>query len=79
MASIPRRALQTGAGRLNEITGVVPTPDHFPAGCAFAARCPQAIAPCRGTPPEVREIAAGHRIACINPAAQDALPEKAIA
>jgi peptide/nickel transport system ATP-binding protein len=67
MASIPRRALQRGAGRLNEITGVVPAPDRFPIGCAFAARCPRALSACRSAPPADREIADGHRIACINP------------
>jgi peptide/nickel transport system ATP-binding protein len=67
MAAIPRRALASGAERLHEIAGVVPTPDRMPSGCAFAPRCPRAIERCTAQQPDWRDIAGGHRIACWNP------------
>jgi peptide/nickel transport system ATP-binding protein len=67
MASIPRRALQQGPGRLHEIPGVVPPPDQLGSGCAFAARCPRVIDACRAGPPVLRIPAPGHEIACCNP------------
>ncbi|VEB96579.1 Glutathione import ATP-binding protein GsiA [Cedecea lapagei] len=33
-------------------------------GCKFADRCPRVMASCRQQPPEMREIAPGHRVAC---------------
>ena len=72
LAAIPRRALASGADRLHEITGVVPTPDRMPPGCAFAARCPRAIEVCTQQVPAWRDIAGGHRIACWNPEAAHA-------
>ena len=69
MASIPHRALRRQAGivRLNEIPGVVPSPDQMPAGCAFAGRCTRALERCRAEAPELRTPGPGHRIACFNP------------
>ncbi|RYF44043.1 MAG: ABC transporter ATP-binding protein [Comamonadaceae bacterium] len=72
MASIPRRALQQGAQRLNEIPGVVPPPDQLGAGCAFAGRCPRVLEVCRTQPPVVYTPAPGHQIACFNPLLQGA-------
>jgi peptide/nickel transport system ATP-binding protein len=65
--SIPRRAAATGASRLHEITGTVPTPDHLPRGCAFSARCPRALPRCADDAPASRALAEGHHIACWNP------------
>ena len=70
MASIPRRALRQGPGRLHEIPGVVPAPDQIGHGCAFAGRCPRVLDVCRTRPPELRTPAPGHQIACFNPAPQ---------
>ncbi len=67
MASVPRRALRMGAQRLDEIPGVVPTPDRLGAGCAFAPRCPRALARCQGEPPALSVRSPGHHIACFNP------------
>ena len=71
LASIPRRALQTGAAQLDEIPGVVPTPDKLGTGCAFAPRCPRALARCSAEPPVVLQRDAGHHIACFNPVVQE--------
>jgi oligopeptide/dipeptide ABC transporter ATP-binding protein len=39
--------------RLAEIPGSVPRPGELPAGCAFEARCPMAVADCRTRRPEM--------------------------
>jgi peptide/nickel transport system ATP-binding protein len=72
MASIPRRALRTGAERLAEIAGVVPTPDRLPPGCAFAERCPRVLDACRAGVPAARLVGESHAVACINPLAANA-------
>ena len=65
-------SLETGAERLTQIPGVVPSPADFPAGCRFADRCPMATQVCRDTAP-VLAGDASHRFACHHPAvpAQD--------
>ena len=45
--------------------GEVPSPLNPPSGCVFHPRCPIAIAECRSTIPELREIKPEHRAACI--------------
>ncbi len=64
--SIPR--IDTAAAhksRLYAIPGAVPSPlDPLP-GCRFAPRCPFAQAACLEAAPPLREIAAGHKVACI--------------
>jgi peptide/nickel transport system ATP-binding protein len=72
MASIPRRALQSGAARLHEIAGVVPAPGQLGGGCAFASRCPRVLDECRQAQPPVRSLAPGHHIACCNPLIEEA-------
>ncbi|MEO8133772.1 MAG: ABC transporter ATP-binding protein [Betaproteobacteria bacterium] len=46
------------------LQGDPPSPIDLPAGCRFAGRCPFAEQVCRDTPPPLREIEAGHRVAC---------------
>jgi oligopeptide/dipeptide ABC transporter ATP-binding protein len=45
--------------------GEVPSPLNPPLGCVFHPRCPIAVAECRTTVPELREIKPGHQAACI--------------
>ena len=53
------------AGRLRTIPGMVPAPQHFPAGCRFHPRCAFARLPeCAGAMPELREVATGHFVRC---------------
>jgi oligopeptide transport system ATP-binding protein len=44
--------------------GEVPSPINPPSGCVFHPRCPMAVAGCRETRPELRELRPGHWVAC---------------
>jgi len=64
--SIPR--VDKGAGqreRLEAIVGVVPSLIDPPPGCRFAPRCKRAMPACTRALPELRSVAAGHKVACI--------------
>src|SRR5258708_22130706 len=64
--SIPR-ADRGGGGkaRLEAIAGAVPSLLEPPPGCRFAPRCRFAIAVCREATPPLREVAPGHKAACV--------------
>src|SRR5262249_2873670 len=68
--SIPRiDTAATRKSRLESIAGAVPSPlEHLP-GCRFAPRCRFAHAACVAAPPPLREIAPGHKSACVLEAA----------
>ncbi|MGN6415783.1 dipeptide/oligopeptide/nickel ABC transporter permease/ATP-binding protein [Flexivirga sp.] len=60
------------------IPGRAPDPASFPAGCAFAARCPLATDRCREQMPPLETDAAGRRVACWHAdQPQPLTPEKA--
>ena len=64
--SIPRIDLAAARKkRLETIAGTVPKLIDPPVGCRFASRCRLALDECRRAQPELREIEAGHRVACI--------------
>jgi peptide/nickel transport system ATP-binding protein len=63
MPRIDRAA--TRKTRLEAIGGVVPSLLDPPPGCRFAPRCRFAAAVCREAVPPLREIEAGHRVACV--------------
>jgi len=64
--SIPRLDLAaTEHRRLEAIPGTVPSLLQPPPGCRFAARCRHAQPACREADPPLREIAPGHKVACI--------------
>jgi peptide/nickel transport system ATP-binding protein len=67
MGAMPRRALRAGAARLQEIAGTVPSPAALPPGCAFAGRCPRALARCAHEQPAMAWREPGHGFACFNP------------
>ncbi|HLZ02514.1 MAG TPA: ABC transporter ATP-binding protein [Bradyrhizobium sp.] len=64
--SIPRIDLAAARKRrLDTIAGVVPRLIDPPVGCRFAPRCRLAVDECRRVQPPLREIEAGHKVACI--------------
>ena len=64
--SIPRvDTAATDKKRLEAIGGVVPSLLDPPPGCRFAARCKYARAICTEETPPLREVKAGHKVACV--------------
>ncbi len=64
--SIPRIDLAaTSHTRLEAIPGSVPSLLNPPSGCRFAARCRFATEACTAAEPPLREVAPGHKVACI--------------
>ncbi len=62
LSSIPARA-QRGE-RLEEIVGVVPSPDEWPAGCRFSTRCPRVFEPCAERVPDRTFFSPEHSACC---------------
>ena len=67
LGAIPRR----GAGRLQEIPGLVPTLSEPLPYCAFAPRCLRADETSRSAVPDLREIRPEHLVACFHPGSRD--------
>ena len=64
--SIPRRDVEAREHhRLEAIPGTVPSLLHPPPGCRFAARCRFTTEACLAEEPALRELAPGHKAACI--------------
>jgi peptide/nickel transport system ATP-binding protein len=63
--SIPRLDRVGAKQRLEAIPGTVPSLLNPPVGCRFAARCKFAKPECTAAEPPLREIAPGHKVACI--------------
>jgi len=66
-----------GSASLTPIPGAPPSLLTPPAGCAFAARCPQALGLCREAEPPATALAPGHSAACwlLRPDAASVVPQ----
>jgi peptide/nickel transport system permease protein len=67
-------SLESGAERLTQIHGVVPSPADFPDGCRFADRCPAATEVCRTETPQLEGQGRHHSVACHHPALDISAP-----
>ncbi|HJS83915.1 MAG TPA: ABC transporter ATP-binding protein [Acetobacteraceae bacterium] len=63
LGSLPR--IDETRERLLAIDGTVPAPFSLPSGCRFHPRCVFAAAACVATDPPLRDLAPGHRAACV--------------
>ena len=65
LEAVPVPDPEVEAGRAHRIVeGEVPSPINPPSGCVFHPRCSMATAACRSEVPELREVRAGHWVAC---------------
>lgn len=60
---IPDPVVEQSRTRIT-LPGEVPSPINPPPGCRFAERCPHAHDRCREQQPTLKEVEAGHRVAC---------------
>ncbi len=68
LQSIPKLRTEPEHGprvRLQEISGVVPSLNRLPSGCAFRPRCTQAMTDCSQREPQLQEVAPGHYVSCL--------------
>jgi len=65
LQSIPVIGRKIKGGRLNTISGTVPSLFNLPAGCLFSDRCPDVFADCRKTKPEMYRITEHHIARCL--------------
>ncbi len=63
LASLPR--LDGRGDSLHPIAGTVPEPSRLPRGCAFQARCTQAMLSCGSAIPPLKPDSAGRAVACL--------------
>lgn len=57
-------ALGKRGHKLHEIPGVVPSPENWPSGCRFAARCEFATPQCQQSMPPVSNVGDDHAVFC---------------
>jgi oligopeptide/dipeptide ABC transporter ATP-binding protein len=66
LKSIPKLGERSryGRQRLQEISGIVPSLYELPPGCSFYPRCPESMAMCQGSLPELADIGKAHHVRC---------------
>jgi len=50
-----------------DLVGEIPSSVDPPSGCRFRTRCPHATEKCENEEPQMREVSAGHHVACHHP------------
>jgi len=65
LQSIPVIGRKLKDGRLNTISGTVPSLFNLPTGCPFSDRCPDVFDSCRETMPEMVAITEHHSARCL--------------
>lgn len=58
----PKRAR---ANKRQILEGNIPSPLNAPSGCPFRTRCPKACEKCSAKLPPLKEVSAGHFVACV--------------
>jgi peptide/nickel transport system ATP-binding protein len=71
LGSIPR--VEETRERLLAIEGAVPPPFALPEGCRFHPRCVFCVPDCTKQDPPLRDVATGHRAACIRAPVEEAV------
>ncbi len=65
LAAVPVPDPLVEQGRVfRPVQGEVPSPINPPSGCVFHPRCPIAVASCKQSRPDSREVRSGHFVAC---------------
>ena len=65
MRSIPVLGHKTQEGRLNAISGIVPSLFNLPNGCLFSDRCPDVFNDCRHIEPDMFSVGDNHYARCL--------------
>jgi len=60
---VPDPTVEAGR-KFRPVKGEVPSPINPPSGCVFHPRCPMAVESCSRNRPQLREVQAGHWVAC---------------
>ena len=65
LRSIPVLGHKTQEGRLNAISGIVPSLFNLPNGCLFSDRCPDVFNDCRHIEPDMFSVGDNHYARCL--------------
>ncbi|MBI9083639.1 MAG: ABC transporter ATP-binding protein [Desulfobacterales bacterium] len=65
LQSIPVLGRETADGRLNTISGTVPSLFNLPTGCLFSDRCDDVFDDCRRVRPEMCDLGGNHLVRCL--------------
>jgi len=66
LSAVPEPDPRIARSRKRQILeGDPPSPANPPSGCSFRTRCPFAVDACAQARPPLREVGAGHQVACI--------------